>query len=166
MSNFKLFDDEFLNEVRRVCIQATPKDTGNLAYNALAVHRINNGFRVTYRSQVAGYGKILNDSFVLRGFLNGKPNPHYLWFDSGVHMNVLRSVIKKFGGKQKVRRNTIILPTERTFEGQAQYTHRVTNDGSVEQTTSNAALRQINTLKEWNSRYEQYKNNRKQGWGI
>jgi hypothetical protein len=166
MSNPFPFDDTFIQKVRRTCINATPKDTGNLAYNALRVYKKTTGFTVMYKATAAGYGSILNDFRLLRGATQGLPNPHYLWFDSGVHNNVLGLLITEFGGKNKTKPETKIEPTSRTFEGSAQYKYRATNDGTIQQINTANEMNQIDRSRDWSSRYQQYKNHNVKGWGI
>ena len=164
MSSIYPASDELLHKVRRACIAATPKDTGNLAYNALVVHKIPQGFSVRYKGSVAGYGAILNDFRKQRGWASGKINPHYLWFDSKVQNNVHNELVYHFNGKYGKKPTRYIAGTSRTFQGSAQPRHRVANDGTVEQINSHAELQQLETLKDWNSRYEQFKNHNEKGW--
>jgi hypothetical protein len=166
MSNLYPFDDQFLHDVRRACIAATPKDTGNLAYNALVVHKIPNGFSVRYKGSVAGYGAILNDFRKQRGFTAGNINPHYLWFDSKVHNNVKNLILSKYGTLKKGAATKFIAPSKRTYMGAAEPKYNVNEDSTIEQKNTNNELRQMETVRQWNTRYEEFKNNNAKGWGV
>lgn len=159
-------EDNFIHKVKRTCINATPKDTGNLAYNSLSVYKTTDGFTVLYRASIAGYGSLLNDFRRLKGFASGGLNKHYLWFDNGVHNNVLNQVIREYSGKNKTKKETIIEPTARTFEGQAQYRFKANSGNSIEQINTTNELNQLERLRSFSSRYEQYKNQNVKGWGI
>lgn len=65
-------------EVRSAMRKATPKDTGNLAYNSLRGYPMKNGLKMVYHGTVAGYGKILHVSPRLG---NNKKNKHLGWHD-------------------------------------------------------------------------------------
>ena len=164
MSSIFPASNKLLREVRRACIAATPKDTGNLAYNSLRVYNTTEGFGVVYKGNVAGYGAILNDFRLQRGYNRGKVNPHYLWFDSGVHNNVLNELVFQFNGKNKRKPYTQIDDKTGTFKESAEPRHRIANDGSVIQTNTSAELRQMETTRDWNSRYEEFKNHNEKGW--
>ena len=154
----KKIDNKVLHNVKRAAIRATPKDTGNLAYNALVVHTIPNGFSVRYRSSVAGYGVFLNDYRKLRGFAQGKLNPHYLWFDNGVHQNVINELVRSVAGKKPAKPDKIIEPTKRTFQESAldlQFQREVATQN-----------KQLDAFKQWNSRFDQFKNHNEKGWGV
>jgi hypothetical protein len=162
----KVLNSMFLNRVKRVCIAATPKDTGNLAYNALIVHPTNDGFSVKYKSSVAGYGVFLNDYRKLRGFAQGSLNPHYLWFDSGVHQNILNEILRTVTKSQSPKKDKLIKPTPRTFEDSSIQRKLSNNDGSqVAKDIRNEKL-QYETFKDWNSRFDEFKNHNGKGWGI
>lgn len=154
----KKIDNKTLHNIKQAAIRATPKDTGNLAYNALVVHTTSDGFSVRYRSSVAGYGVFLNDYRKLRGFAQGKLNPHYLWFDNGVHQNVINELVRSVAGKKPAKPDKIIEPTKRTFQESAldlQFQREVATQN-----------KQLDAFKQWNSRFDQFKNHNEKGWGI
>lgn len=165
MSNIQ-FNNKLMYNIRQAAIRATPKDTGNLAYNALVVHPTSDGFSVRYRSSIAGYGVFLNDFRKLRGFAEGKANPHYLWFDNGVHRNVVNEMIRNFTKKNPAKPDKIIEPSRRTFQESALKRNLPQNDGSLIQKEVAAENRQVETFRQWNSRYDQFKNHNEKGWGI
>jgi hypothetical protein len=166
ISDNKVLNNMFLNRIKRVAIKATPKDTGNLAYNALVVHPNSKGFSVRYKSSVAGYGVFLNDFRKLRGFAQGKLNPHYLWFDNGVHNNIINEIIRTMAKGKPAKSDKIIHPTARTFEETS--LRRNLNQVNSSQMTKNIIneQKQYETFKDWNSRFDQFKNNNEKGWGI
>jgi hypothetical protein len=165
MSNIQ-FDLKLINRIKQAAIRATPKDTGNLAYNALVVHPTSDGFSVRYKSSVAGYGVFLNDYRKLRGFAEGSPNPHYLWFDSGVHKNVINEMYRSFSSKKPPKADKVIEPTKRTFEDSS--LNRNLNQANSTQTNKDISKeqKQYETFKNWNSRFEQFKNHNDKGWAI
>ena len=166
ISNNKVLNNMFLNRVKRVAINATPKDTGNLAYNALVVHPNSKGFSVRYKSSVAGYGVFLNDFRKLRGFAQGKLNPHYLWFDNGVHQNIINEVIRTVTKGKPAKKDKIIQPTSRTFEESSLTTNlNQMNSRTINKEATNEQ-KQYETFKDWNSRFSQFKNHNMKGWGI
>lgn len=159
-------DKDFLYNIKKAAIRATPKDTGNLAYNALEVRPNKSGFTVRYKSSVAGYGVFLNDYRKLRGFTAGKVNPHYLWFDNGVHRNVMNEITKKFTKNKTKKKDKVIQPTKRTYEDSSVEKRRISRQQNLSlKETENEKL-QYQTLKDWNSRFEQFKNHNSKGWGI
>jgi len=160
------FDLKLMNRIREAAIRATPKDTGNLAYNALVVHPTSDGFSVRYKSTIAGYGVFLNDFRKLRGFAQGYTNPHYLWFDSGVNRNVINEMIRSFTGKKPAKPDKVIEPTKRTFQDSTLNKNIPMNDGTRTQKQLQAEQQQYETFKNWNSRFEQFKNHNDKGWAI
>lgn len=165
MSNIKI-DSKFLNKIRQAAIRATPKDTGNLAYNALVVSETPKGFSVMYQSSVAGYGVFLNDYRKTKGFGPGGKNKHYLWFDSGVHKNVVNEMLRTLGNKKPSKPDTVIEPTQRTFQGSSIERRSGSNNSKTFLKESNVETLQHQTFKQWNSRYDQFKNHNEKGWGI
>lgn len=164
--NNDILNQNFLQRIRLAAIKATPKDTGNLAYNALVVQPTNEGFTVRYKSSVAGYGVFLNDFRKLRGFAENKLNPHYLWFDNGVHGNVVNEMVKSFSKNKPPKKDKIINPTERTYEDSSIAQKSTSNVGNqITKETKNINL-QYQTFKDWNSRFDQFKNHNGKGWGI
>ena len=160
-------DGQLLHKVKQACIRATPKDTGNLAYNALHVFRTSNGIGVKYRNTVAGYGVILNDNRKLRGFASGSLNPHYLWFDSGVHQNVLNALMRKFSTQKTLKPDKVIEPKQNTFEARARRNIPDSpNDGTRIAHQLQNEHTQRDTFKDWNSRYSEFKNHNMKGWGV
>lgn len=101
----RINDQKLKNKIIRAMRRATPKDTGNLAYNALRVYRTKDGFKTVYLGRVAGYGKILNQT-MFRGtnrFGNAKKNRHFGWHPRAVYNGVLM-VGKYFNPKMKVKK--------------------------------------------------------------
>lgn len=76
--------------------KATPRDTGNLAFNALYGYKTKDGLRMTYRGSIAGYGKILNQSVML----GTKKNKHFGWH-SRASTNAIAVVVREFNPKAK-----------------------------------------------------------------
>jgi hypothetical protein len=83
--------------VKNAMRKATPKDTGNLAYNAFYVYPTNNGLKTVYRGNIAGYGKILNQSIVLG---EGNKNKHFGWHSRAV-TNAIAAVVRFYNPKAK-----------------------------------------------------------------
>jgi hypothetical protein len=167
MFDSSIADSKLLNHIKRACIDATPKDTGNLAYNALHVFRTPRGIGVKYRNSVAGYGVILNDFRKLRGFAAGSLNRHYLWFDNGVHQNVTNTLIRRLTVNRPAKANKVIHPKDGTFTGRARRDiPNAPNDGSkIAQQLQNEHDQRQN-FKDWFSRYTEFKNHNTKGWGI
>lgn len=76
--------------------KATPKDTGNLAYNSLHSYVTKTGLRFTYKGSTAGYGKILNQSIML----GSKKNKHFGWH-ARASSNAIATVAREFNPKAK-----------------------------------------------------------------
>lgn len=78
---------------------ATPKDTGNLAYNSLRVYKNKDGFKTVYLGRIAGYGKILNEmrytSSTTGNYKRQKKNKHYGWHNKA-SLNAMYAVGKHF----------------------------------------------------------------------
>jgi hypothetical protein len=161
-----ILNQQFLHRVRQAAIKATPKDTGNLAYNALVVQPTNEGFTVRYKSSVAGYGVFLNDYRKLRGFAENKLNPHYLWFDNGVHSNIVNEMVRSFTKSKPPKKDKIIEPTARTYEDSSIAKKLTANDGNQMAKENRNINLQYQTFKDWNSRFDQFKNHNGKGWGI
>ena len=83
--------------VKNAMRKATPKDTGNLAYNAFYVYPRNNALKTVYRGNVAGYGKILNQSMTLG---DGNKNKHFGWHARAV-ANAIAVVARHYNPKSK-----------------------------------------------------------------
>lgn len=83
---------------------ATPKDTGNLAYNALRVYRNKDGFKTVYLGRIAGYGKILNEmqytTSTTGNYKRKKRNKHYGWHEKAV-INGINAIGKHFKPQMK-----------------------------------------------------------------
>lgn len=93
-------------QIKAAMRKATPKDTGNLAYNALRVYRTKDGFHTRYLGRVAGYGKILNQT-IYRGVTKRgsmKRNKHFGWHPRSVHNGML-AVGRYFDKNMKGRMN-------------------------------------------------------------
>lgn len=83
--------------VKNAMRKATPRDTGNLAFNALAIYPQNTGLKTVYRGNIAGYGKILNQSLILGS--NSK-NKHFAWHSRAVS-NAINVVARYYNPKAK-----------------------------------------------------------------
>jgi hypothetical protein len=79
-------------KIVRAMRKATPKDTGNLAYNSLRSYRTNTGVRVVYHGSIAGYGKILNQSIILG---ENKINKHFGWHNRA-NLNAILEIRRYF----------------------------------------------------------------------
>lgn len=63
-----------------------PKDTGNLAYNAIKFEQLNEReWKIYVDEAIAPYQKHVNDNPTLS---NGKPNPNYQWFEAAIELAV------------------------------------------------------------------------------
>ena len=83
--------------------KATPKDTGNLAYNSMRSYVNKNGIKIIYSGGVAGYGKILNQSIILG---DGKINRHFGWHNRATLNAILET--RRFLGDKNVSKNSKI----------------------------------------------------------
>jgi hypothetical protein len=83
-------------KVRNAMRKATPKDTGNLAYNALRTYQTKTGINTIYHGNIAGYGKILNQSLMV----GGNKNKHFGWHSRAVS-NAIAVVVREFNPKAK-----------------------------------------------------------------
>lgn len=82
---------DLLREIRN----GTPKDTGNLRYNATRKEALGGGrFRITVEERVAPYFRYVNGQRTIRG----RKNEHYGYFENAVR-DAVRSVAKKYGGR-------------------------------------------------------------------
>ena len=85
---------------------ATPKDTGNLAYNSLRVYKNQKGFKTVYLGRIAGYGKILNEmrymSSTTGNYKRQKKNKHYGWHNKAF-LNGNYAVAKHFKPDAKLK---------------------------------------------------------------
>ena len=93
-SHFDL--NKLRSKVKVAMRKATPKDTGNLAYNALHSYVTKTGLRFTYLGSIAGYGKILNQSIML----GNKKNKHFGWHNRA-SANAIATVAREFNPKAK-----------------------------------------------------------------
>jgi hypothetical protein len=84
------------SKVRNAMRKATPKDTGNLAYNALRTYQIKDGIKCIYHGNIAGYGKILNQSIMV----GTKKNKHFGWHARAVS-NSITVIVREFNPKAK-----------------------------------------------------------------
>ena len=82
--------------VKNAMRKATPKDTGNLAFNALAIYPQNTGLKTVYRGGLAGYGKILNESIML----GENKNKHFGWHSRAVS-NAINAVVRHYNPRAK-----------------------------------------------------------------
>ena len=82
--------------VKNAMRKATPRDTGNLAFNALAIYPQNTGLKTVYRGGMAGYGKILNQSIML----GGNKNKHFGWHSRAVS-NAINAVVRHYNPRAK-----------------------------------------------------------------
>lgn len=84
--------------------KATPKDTGNLAYNSLHSYVTKTGLRFTYRGSTAGYGKILNQTLYRKvktgNHTRYKKNKHFGWH-SRASSNAVAIAAREFNPKAK-----------------------------------------------------------------
>jgi len=76
------------SKVKSAMRKATPKDTGNLAYNSMMGYVTKTGLKIVYRGSIAGYGKILNQSIVLG---DNKVNKHFGWHNRANSNAILES---------------------------------------------------------------------------
>jgi hypothetical protein len=84
------------SKVRNAMRKATPKDTGNLAYNALRTYQIKDGIKCIYHGNIAGYGKILNQSIMV----GSNKNKHFGWHARAVS-NSVTVIVREFSPKAK-----------------------------------------------------------------
>ena len=84
------------SKVRNAMRKATPKDKGNLAYNALRTYQIPNGIKTIYHGNIAGYGKILNQSIMV----GSNKNKHFGWHARAVS-NSVAVIVREFNPKAK-----------------------------------------------------------------
>lgn len=93
-------------KIKRAMRMATPKDTGNLAYNALRVYKTDKGFKTVYLGRIAGYGKILNEmrfvSSTTGNYKRQKKNRHYGWHNKAA-LNGMYAVGKHFKPSSKFK---------------------------------------------------------------
>jgi hypothetical protein len=83
-------------KVRNAMRKATPKDTGNLAYNGLRTYQIKDGIKCVYHGNIAGYGKILNQSMMV----GSNKNKHFGWHARAVN-NSIAVIVREFQPKAK-----------------------------------------------------------------
>jgi hypothetical protein len=83
-------------KVRNAMRKATPKDTGNLAYNALRTYQTKTGINTIYHGNIAGYGKILNQSLMV----GENKNKHFGWHARAVS-NAIAVVVREYNPKAK-----------------------------------------------------------------
>ena len=83
-------------KVRNAMRKATPKDTGNLAYNALRGYQTKTGLRMVYHGNIAGYGKILNQSVSV----GSNKNKHFGWH-ARASSNAIAVVARAYNPKAK-----------------------------------------------------------------
>jgi hypothetical protein len=83
-------------KVRNAMRKATPKDTGNLAYNSLRGYQTKTGIRMVYHGNIAGYGKILNQSLMV----GGNKNKHFGWH-ARASSNAIAVVAREYNPKAK-----------------------------------------------------------------
>jgi hypothetical protein len=83
-------------KVRVAMRKATPKDTGNLAYNSLRGYQTKTGIRMVYHGNIAGYGKILNQSIMV----GENKNKHFGWH-ARASGNAIAAIVREFKPKAK-----------------------------------------------------------------
>jgi hypothetical protein len=91
------------SEVMSAMRLATPKDTGNLAYNSLRAYQTYSGLKMVYKGSVAGYGRILHVS----PKLNGKKNKHLGWHDRASSNAIL--AVRRFVKDKTIRKGSKML---------------------------------------------------------
>jgi len=82
-------------ESKKIAQDMTPKDTGNLAFNALTVKQTNNGFKLVYRYVAADYMHYLNEGTI------------YTDVHKGWAKKVARQVSAYINMSQNGKRNTM-----------------------------------------------------------
>ena len=82
--------------------QLAPKDTGNLAYNAIKLKKVDeNTYRIYVDERIAPYMKYTNENWdQFRPPLKGKQNPNEGWFDRAA-MIVLEQIKTDLNGEIK-----------------------------------------------------------------
>ena len=111
MLNKSKFDKVFLRAVDRLRKKA-PKDTGNLAYNAIKYRWLNNHqFEIyidvgdteafvsgeKYYSGTAPYTPFTNETWISDRW-NGKKNPNENWWNNAI-VEIINFIAKSLGGK-------------------------------------------------------------------
>jgi hypothetical protein len=94
------------SEVISAMRKATPKDTGNLAYNSLRGYPMKSGLKMVYHGKVAGYGKILHVSPRLG---NNKKNKHVGWHDRASSNAIL--AVRRFVKDKTIPKGSKMLNT-------------------------------------------------------
>ena len=76
------------DEVFRYIRKQAPKDTGNLAYNAIQVVYINNVIKIYVEKNIAPYMLYTNEPWISPKW-NGKKNPNEAWWN-----NLIQGIIE------------------------------------------------------------------------
>jgi len=96
-------------QIVRAMRLATPKDTGNLAYNAMKSKVTDYGIEVLYDGQRAPYGKILNQMLYRKvktgNYARYKKNKHFGW-NNRAQINGTKVIMEALGHKRTKRFNT------------------------------------------------------------
>jgi hypothetical protein len=87
-------------EIVKIVRKRAPKDTGNLAFNAINFYRKDaNTFVIYVDEKIAHYMKYTNENWSLfRPPLKGKKNPNEGWWQDTVQ-EILQYLIDKYGGE-------------------------------------------------------------------
>lgn len=99
--------EKLKSEVMIAMRKATPKDTGNLAYNSMRGYIRQGGLRIVYDGSIAGYGKILNQTLFIQtkkgNHVRLKKNRHFGWHHRATSNAILQS--RKFIGDPNIPKN-------------------------------------------------------------
>jgi hypothetical protein len=97
---------ELKPKIMRAMRMATPKDTGNLAYRAMRGYINKDGIKVVYDGNIAGYGKILNQTLYRQvktgNYKRMKKNKHFGWHNRASNNGHL-IIYQYFGGDKRFR---------------------------------------------------------------